>query len=489
MISGRQALGSIDQTLNQARDQIATVQTQVTEAAERLIAQQQEQAGAYRELARVRLGELTGQATLDHLDQTESQVLALLERREATLAELMQDINENDQLQADHEEQRRRQEALLDEAVAVVDQAEEATQKRLDADPAYRQQRELAESAGRKALHAAEKAERSRAEQDQKGSAYEDDRLFTYLWQRKYGLPEYSASGLARWLDGKVARLIGYLDARANYARLNEIPVRLGEHAEHLKALAEAEFEKLRDLDEAARSADGIPALEEKVATAQAGLDEIDGRIGERERRHQALLDRQAAYAVGDDEQMRNAIEFLSREFQREDLVSLRDAAIRTPYPEDDVVVSEMLQREDEQRQLESSIEGLKTTLKQHQARVLELEQLRADFKLNRFDRAGSVFTNDAIVPSMLREFLSGMLDSRMLWKVLREHQRYRPRRSDPGFGSGGFGRGTVWRGGLGDVGDILGRIGRGGFGGRGGGGLGGGGLGGGGGFRTGGGF
>ena len=92
----------------------------------------------------------------------------------------------------------------------------------------------------------------------------------------------------------------------------------------------------------------------------------------------------------------------------------------------------------------------------------------------------------------MLGNFLNGMLDRRALWKVLQEQQQYRPQRSDPTFGSGGFGRGTVWGGGVGDLGglgDILGGglgrgRGRGGWGGGGGGGRGGGG-----GFRTGGGF
>lgn len=487
MISGRQALGSIDQTLNQAREQIAAVQQQVTDASERLIARQQEQVADYRALARVRLGELSGDSVLDHLDATERKVVALLERRDALLTELLRNIDENRVLHGRYEQQRQQQERQLDEAIAVVDGAEEATQKRLDADPEYRAQRDAAESAERKAAHAADKAKRSQTERDQKGAAYEGDRLFMYLWRRDYGLPSYEAGGLTRWLDGKVARLIGFADARANYARLNEIPIRLREHADHLRGLADTEFDALRRRDEAARQADGIPALEQRVAQAQAKLDEIDTRITEREHSHRAMLDEKAAYAAGEDEQMRDAVDYLAREFEREDLVVLRYAALRTPYPEDDIVISRLLQREDEKGQIEARIEGLRGTLKQHQDRVLELEQLRVDFKRQRFDRVGSVFTDDAIVPTLLREFLAGMLDNRTLWKVLREHQRYRPRRSDPGFGSGGFGRGTVWKGGLGDLrdlGDIIGGIGRGGFGGRGGG-LGGGG----GGFRTGGGF
>ena len=162
--------------------------------------------------------------------------------------------------------------------------------------------------------------------------------------------------------------------------------------------------------------------------------------------------------------------------------MQLRYDAIRTPYPEDDVIVARMLQREDDQRRLQSSIDGLKEALKQQQDRLLELESLRADFKRNHYDRAGSVFANDAMIPVLLGQFLAGMLDRRNLWKVLQEQQRYAPHRSDPDFGSGGFGRGTVWKGGLGDLGDIIGGLGRGGFGGRRGGGGGGG-------FRTGGGF
>jgi hypothetical protein len=483
MISGRQALGSIDQSLNQARDHITALQSQITDASERVLAQQQAQVEDYRDLARIRLGELVNGNIMQHLDSTERQVIAILEKRDVLLGDLNKAIDENELLRQGYEKRREQQAARLDAAVAVVDQAEQATQQRLDADADYRAQRELTESNQRKAMHAKDKAQRSAEEREHKGTAYEDDPLFMYLWQRSYGLPDYKARGLFRWLDGKVARLIGFADARANFARLNEIPQRLQEHAQHLKELADTEFGRLREMDELARAADGIPALEEKVAAEQQALDSLDRQIDERESRHQALLEEKAAYAAGEDPQMRQAIEYLAGEFQRDDLVELRRAAMQTPYPEDDLVISRMLSRDQDRQQLESSIEGLRDALRQHRDRVVELEQVRADFKRNRFDRAGSVFAGDSIVTALLGEFLAGLLDRQMLWKVLREHQRYRPRRSDPGFGSGGFGRGTVWKGGLGDLGDIIGSLGRGGFGG------GGRSSGGGGGFRTGGGF
>ncbi|MDJ0739214.1 MAG: hypothetical protein QNJ91_05830 [Gammaproteobacteria bacterium] len=479
MISGRQALGSIDQSLNAARAEIAAVQQQVTEASERVLALQQAQADDYRALARIRVDELRERDVIEHLDAAERQVIALLEKRTEAFDELKRSADENQALRDTHEARRREQAARLDAAVAAVDEAEQVTQRALEADPQYQAQRTRAEDAERKARHAADKAARSAEEREQKGRAYQNDPLFTYLWERSYGLPAYAASGLVRWLDGKVARLIGYADARANYARLNEIPARLDEHAANLRTVADGEFATLRERDDAARAADGIPALDARVAAEQRALDDIDNMIEERERRHAMLLEQIAAYAAGEDEQMRQAVEFLAREFRRDGLVELREAALRTPYPDDDLVVGRMLDRDDERLQTEARIDGLRSALKQHRDRVIELEQIRVDFKRNRYDRAGSVFTNDAIVPMLLKEFLAGILDRGTLWKVLREHQRYRARRSDPGFGSGGFGRGTVWKGGLGDLGDIIGGIGRGGFGGRGGGG----------GFRTGGGF
>lgn len=483
MMSGGQALSSIDQALNQAHAQIDRLQAEIRDTTDRLLASRQAQAEDYRGLARLRLDKLSGAGLVQNLDHAEQQALALLAKRGDAAAALQRMIEDAESMRVQREAQRRKQASQLDRSVAIVDEAEARTQARLDTSADYRAQRERVEQAERKAMHAAEKASRSADEREQKGAAYRNDPLFTYLWDRQYGLPAYRAGGLTRWLDGKVARLLDYADARANFARLNEIPVRLGEHAKHLRTLADAEFVKLRELDELARAADGIPTLEEQVAADQQVLDGIDMQIAADEQHYQGLLTEQARFASGEDDHMREAVEFLANEFRRDDLVQLRYDAIRTPYPEDDVLVSRMLQREDQQAQLQTSVEGLKVAMQQQRDRLVELESLRADFKRSHYDRAGSVFDNDSMIPVLLGQFLAGMLDRKMLWKVLQEQQRYWPNRSDPGFGSGGFGRGTVWKGGLGDLGDIIGGLGRGGFGGggrRGGGG---------GGFRTGGGF
>jgi hypothetical protein len=487
VISGRQALSSIDQTLDQVRAQIDATERQVSEQGDRLRAVQQAQLVELRSLARVRLDRLDDPGPGEQLDHAERQAAALLERREMALAELNERIATAQQRRVEQDAERQQRAGRLDAAVSVVDMAESRTQARLDKDPAYRAQREHAEAAERKAVHADDKAQRSQNELDSKGRAYRDDPLFMYLWRRDYGLPGYKANGLTRWLDGKVARLIGFADARANYARLSEIPRRLREHAVHLVELADEAFDALKALDEAAQAEDGIPRLQNTVAEEQRRLDEIDERIAATESEYQAMLAERAAFALGEDAHTQQAIDYLATELRRADVGELRSDAFITPYPDDDIIVSRLAEQETEQDLIQATLEDLKRLLERHRQRLQELENLRIEFKRKRYDRAGSMFSDEAMLPMLLREFLSGLLDSRMLWRVLQEHHLVKPQRANPNFGSGGFGRGTVWRGGMGDLGDFVGKIGRGGFGRRGGGGFGG--LGSGGGFRTGGGF
>ncbi len=494
MVSGRQTLIRIDQALEETRKKTAAVESQIEALSQQLSGLRQAQAEDYKELARLRLGQLADAALIKQLDQAEQRVVALLDRRQTALDDLHAQIQAAAATLKALESERADQASRLDAAAQAVDAAEARTQARLAAETAYQAQRERAQEAERTAAHAAEKASRSDEERELKGAAYRADPLFMYLWRRGFGQPTYKPWGLTRWLDAQVARLIGYADASANYVRLNEIPERLREHAAGLEARAEAELKALRSLDETARVQDGIAELDERRTAEQTKLEALDPRIDQAEADLQTLQTRKAAFAAGTDDDTRQATEVLAAEFQGEDLLELRRQALATPFPEDDLVVARLLQREDERQRIAASLQGLRAALEQQQQRLQELEILRRDFRSSRYDRPGSSFDDHQLVAMMLGQFLEGMLDRQRLWRILEEQQRYRPEHSDPGFGSGGFGQGTVWGGGLGnpqDLVDILGKLGRmGGHRGGWGGGSGGhGGGGGGGGFRTGGSF
>jgi chromosome segregation ATPase len=475
MISGRDALGFIDGSLNKERSGIEAAESRIAEVSRELLALQQARVTDYRELARLRVDIISSGNMLSGIDAVGRQVAAALKARESAEAELDARLPAMQEERAGLEAERETQRQALEKASESLDIAEAATQARLDADAEYLARQQRTREAERIAKHAEDKALHSEQEKDEKGQSYRDDPLFMYLWERHYGTPQYQAWPVTRWLDTRIAKLVDYEGARANYARLQEIPVRLREHAEEKKRDAEAAFAVLRELDEKARQQDGVVALETARDEEQTILDAVDARIEEAAGRYRQLLERKEAFARGEDEHYRKAVDYVASELRREEMRELRWDAMATPFPDDDLIVNRLFEREQQVQQLESSLNELKDALRQQHKKLQELESLRSDFRRRRYDQTGYGFADGNLIAAMLGSFLNGTLDQDSLWRVLQQQQRYRPQRTDPGFGSGGFGRGTVWGGGRGSFG---GGLGGGGFG-----------RGGGGGFRTGGGF
>lgn len=491
MISGRNTLGFIDDSLNSERSSVDAAEQRIAEVSKQLLEQQQAHIQDYRELARLRVDMMAMGNMAASIDVVAKQVAAALEARKLVKAELDVRITKLQDERAALEVERESQHEVLEKAAEALDVAEAATQARLDVDSGYLAQEQRVQEAQRIAMHAGDKATHSEQEQDEKGQSYRDDTLFMYLWERHYGTPQYRAWPVTRWLDSRVAHLVGFADARANYARLQEIPLRLREHADQKKQAAEAAFKVLRELDEAARRKDGIIELEAARDMEQGALEAIDTRIEEAGERYKQLLERKDDFAAGEDDGYRKAVDYVTSELRRDDVRELRRDAMATPFPDDDLVVNRLFEREQDVQELETSLNVSKGALRKQHKKLQELESLRSDFRGRRYDQAGYSFSDGALIAAMLSNFINGRLDRDSLWRVLEQQQRYRPQRTDPTFGSGGFGRGTVWGGRRGGLGDVLGGgLSRGGFGrgtslGRGRGGFGSGG----GGFRTGGGF
>jgi hypothetical protein len=491
MISGRNTLGFIDDSLNSERSSVDAAEQRIAEVSKQLLEQQQAHIQDYRELARLRVDMMAMGNMTASINVVAKQVAAALEARKSVKAELDVRITKLQDERAALEVERESRHEVLEKAAEAMDVAEAATQARLDVDSGYLAQEQHVQEAQRIAMHAGDKATHSEQEQDEKGQSYRDDTLFMYLWERHYGTPQYRAWPVTRWLDSRVAHLVGFADARANYARLQEIPLRLREHADQKKQAAEAAFKVLRELDEAARRKDGIIELEAARDMEQGALEAIDTRMEEAGERYKQLLERKDDFAAGEDDGYRKAVDYVTSELRRDDVRELRRDAMATPFPDDDLVVNRLFEREQDVQELETSLNVLKGALRKQHKKLQELESLRSDFRGRRYDQAGYSFSDGALIAAMLSNFINGRLDRDSLWRVLEQQQRYRPQRTDPTFGSGGFGRGTVWGGRRGGLGDVLGGgLSRGGFGrgtslGRGRGGFGSGG----GGFRTGGGF
>src|SRR5690606_8002365 len=275
-MSGRTALDTITGAIREEQERTRRLDVDLGGANDELVKIDVARSKLLKELARLRLKFLSGSDILSRIDETDRQALALLEKRNSSIASISAQIDSYERERAELESRRSALGDELEAAAKAIDDAEVTVQERLKTDAAYLEQQRLAQESERVAVHADEKATVSQQEQDSKGASYRADPLFMYLYNRGFGTTAYRARGLTRWLDGKVARLIGYHDARPNYARLLELPVRLREHADWVGAQADEEFAKLKALDEEARLAAGLAELEQTQADISRRIAEVD---------------------------------------------------------------------------------------------------------------------------------------------------------------------------------------------------------------------
>ena len=446
-MTGSEALASITAAVKEEQKRTRDLDARLSAANNDVVQLDVQRNQLLQQLARLRVEFLEKTDVVARLDEADRQALALLRRRAEATAALQSELDEIEARRGELEARRSELQEELRLTAERIDEAELKAQESLAEDPEYQAQLRRSTEAERVAVHADEKATQSEQEQGSKGKSYRADPLFMYLWRRRYGTSEYVGGGLTRWLDGKVARLIGYADARANYARLSELPVRLREHAERVGARADEELARLAELDEQGRAAAGVPALEQEHDDLAAQVAEVDEEITKNAAAGQAKLAALETYAKGEDDAFKKAVGYLSSEFGRDDIRALRQEATATPSPDDDVIVARLLDLEEARGRLAETVAELKEVAAANRKRVEELEKIRQEFTRRHYDAPGSTFANDNVFGTIFGQLLRGGLTAEAFWRVLQQQHSYQPQRSDPTFGSGGFGRGSPWGG------------------------------------------
>jgi hypothetical protein len=358
------------------------------------------------------------------------------------------ELTDADAGQSRRREERERPRRMLERPPSGSTRPEAATQARLASDPDYRELRDAAEAAERVAVHADEKATLAEAELAAKGEAYEADPLFAYLWRRGYGTAAYRAWPLARWLDGRVARLIGYEGARRNYHTLQELPVRLREHADRVGAAADAALAGSPPATRPSARPTACCRSRPRSTRPASASPRSTARWRRGEEARQAVAQRLEAFARGEDPLYLEAVALLTEALGRVSLKALAREAIATPLPEDDRDGGAAARAGARRETATVSLAELREAAARHKARATDLERVRIDFTRRRYDQPGSVFVEGAMIATLLAQLLDGAMTRDGLWRVLEGQRRVAPTRSDPTFGSGGFGRGSPWGGG-----------------------------------------
>lgn len=448
MISGRETLDSIEQALKEVSETVDRLNGELDQTNQdkaKLIAQRLE---AFQGLARFRTELALVDGVIDEADQLSGQVRTILQVRQKTLESLKERQARAENERAQLLDRQKSADAEIERLEEELDAHGKRARQILASDPAYSGHAKRHEELEGMVAKASEKAEKSRAEDAKKGAPYRDDPLFMYLWERKYGASDYDKTGIIRALDEWVARLIGYQDARANFAILTQIPERLAAHVERLRQAAQTEREAL-DVIEAAKIKELAGAdLPEKLRAAHlqrsketAALEHLNAEL--LETGNQLKL-----YAEGLDQSFQDAVEKTAAFLNSQTLSALLTEARRTPDVSDDEFVALIGKLADELAALERIAKTKREALDAAFARKQELLRIASEFRRSRYDRPGSVFEPGAGGEVLLKLLLEGAINAAEYWARTRRGQRWRGRPADSYRRSENFPMGGGARGG-----------------------------------------
>lgn len=451
MWSGKQTLQSLQSVLNSVKTDLDRIDQEMKQITLTMINNQQSQARTLRELASIRLDAIKQSSLMDALDHADRQTMEILKQRDNTLAMLEKSIEDSEKSIEQQELDREAFAKQLEKLAQEVIDAEHAVQNALEDDPAYQSQLERARKADSIADEAEEKSELAKQDRIEKGKPFEKDPLFLYLWKRHYSTADYKANPLSRTLDGWVARLCKYEVNRVNYWTLLEIPKRLQDHLDNVRRSADQEADTLQEFEKKALINAKVPDLQKKLEEAEDELLQHDKRIAHAEESLNKLLNKRSGYVSGQDDLTRKCIDLLAEVMERHDVFELGRAVHMTPSREDDALARELHELREEKEDLHNDLKENRKRQDNQLKRLKELEEVRYKFKQHRFDDLRSSFTNEALITSVLSQFLKGMLNGADLWSTMRRYQRHSDVGAWPDFGSGGLGKvikrggGNVW--------------------------------------------
>jgi len=447
MWTGIAALSNIDQSLQTIRNDVVRLDNQLAQLTNSLAANQRRRVMLINDIAAVRLAELKSGQLSASLTSADKQAATILTERDAVLEKVNDQIKTIDrQLLVAEDERANLLEQLNLSSQKLVD-IEASVQGRLKLDSAYLAQLEASRTAASVSAEAERKVAQAQTDMAIKAKPYQNDPLFMYLWDRRFGTADYHGGVFTRFMDSWVAKLINYEPARVDFWNLTEIPKRLAEHADRVAEAADDSHMALQQIELDALEAAGAKALKGEAEESRAELDRQDDELESIEERLNESLERRAQFMAGEDEYIKRCINGLAQALEHQDLQAVNRYVMATSSPTDDRLVIELQGVDDSLEDVAEDLADVRVLHDNKLDRLKELESVRRNFKNSRYDDVRSGFGNQALIASVLGQFLQGVVSGADVWRVIKRNQRYRNVGSTPDFGSGS----------LGGIGDLLG--------------------------------
>ncbi|MGZ8401763.1 MAG: hypothetical protein ACXWVR_00460 [Rhodoplanes sp.] len=437
MISGRQALATVEQTIAQARREEARLDSALREATGEAVRLRADRTAAFRELAKVKLDTLASAGVVQELDAAERRALAILEQGRRSAADFAKRREQAERSLEQSQAEREARAAELDEALAALSELRAQVEAQTRVSPEWAAERARIDELSRMTEAAEKKTVQAEADREEKRKPYESHPLFMYLWDRRFSTADYAAGPFVRFFDRKVAKLVGYDKARAAYAMLNAIPTRLREHAGRLREELQGGRARLTTIEREALEKSGAKPLEARVRERKAAFDTADRKLANARAELDKIEQAGRTGVASGEASYAQAIELLASADAAQDLRSLYREAAQTPDPTDEAILKRIESTENAIGRAEKETGAIRREMQELARRRKQIESERDEFRRRGYDDPFGSFSNERVLASVLGGILGGMLQGTVLRDVLNEGYRRQPGPWDSDFGGG----------------------------------------------------
>lgn len=295
-----------------------------------------------------------------------------------------------------------------------------------------------------------QRQEAAEREQAEKAPAYRSDALFSYLARRGYGTPGAAGNVLTRRLDGWVAEVTRYEEARASYDFLNALPGHAAAVLEEDRAALATALAPLTRLEEEVMDRNGLTPVLARGEQLYAEREAARHAVREAEAALRELTDELAALHDERGSYYESAIDGLEAFLEGRTLEELVAMARATRDPRDDVLVAQLLEIDGRLAELRTELAGRRRQRTRLAERLAGLEEIRDRFEADDWNGRRSRFDDGLDLNALLLGFVAGHHSSVYVHRMLGRNQHFLPVQSSGvgGFGASGFGGGGFSTGG-----------------------------------------
>lgn len=243
---------------------------------------------------------------------------------------------------------------------------------------------------------------------------YERHPLYTYLARRQYGEPAYRGVGLARALDGWIARLCHYSANRVNQLALIGIREELArQQVTQAEQLSHSEA-VIANLTAQSEGRAGMDAARER-------LRRVEERIADAKRRARELGDKLARYADCTDPRYLRARELVAKRLGEQSIDALFERARATATLADDELVIQLSDMYDQRRALQDERRELSSRRAEIAGKYQKVKELEREVRAQQ--QRGEQGSYDGLDwAKLFMGYMSGAVNSRDVEKSLIKH-------------------------------------------------------------------